>query len=197
MRSRTGTLGGKRLRGGTNNQMFRATSAILLASALLITPASAKERAPAPPSPLVGALEACRSVADAAQRLACFDKAAANLLAATQSGEVSVVDRGQLRQARKSLFGFGMPKLPFFSGDRSADEASDEIKSTIRSARAIGNGKFRIVIADGDAVWETTESFTTFDDPEPGQEIVIKRGPLGSYMLKVDGQRGVKGRRVG
>lgn len=180
-----------------NSQMFRATSAALLAAALLAVPASAQNRASGQPSPLVGALEGCRGIADPAQRLNCYDKAAANLLAATRSGEVSVVDRGQLRQARKSLFGFGMPKLPFFSGDRSADDDSDELKTIVRSARSIGGGKFRITVADGNAVWETTESYTNFDDPEPGQEIVIRRGPLGSYMLRIDGQRGVKGRRVG
>ena len=146
---------------------------------------------------MIGALSACRAVSDPAQRLACFDKASANLVAATTSGEVSIVDRGQLRQARRSLFGFGMPKLPFFSGDKSADEDSDELKTTVRAARAIGNGKFRITVADGNAVWETTESYTNFDDPEPGQEVVIKRGPLGSYMLRIDGQRAVTGRRVG
>ncbi|MFC7536071.1 hypothetical protein ACFQPG_01660 [Sphingomonas sp. GCM10030256] len=174
--------------------MFRATSALLLSVALLSAPALAKDRVPSAPSPLVGSLAACRGLGDSAQRLACFDKAAANLVAATQSGEVSVVDRGQVRQVRRSLFGFGSLKVPFLNDD---DGESDEIKTTVRSARSIGGGKFRIVLADGNAVWETTESYVNFDDPEPGQEIVIKRGPLGSYLLRIDGQRGLKGRRVG
>lgn len=177
--------------------MFRATSALLLGLTIVPASAFARDRTPPAPSPLISALDGCRKLTDAAGRLACFDRAAGSLVDATRSGEVSIVDRGQLREARRSLFGFSMPRLPFFGGDSSADEAADEITSTVRSARPIGNGKFRIVIADGDAVWEMTETYSTFDDPEPGQTIVIKRGSLGSYMLRVDNQRGVKGRRVG
>lgn len=173
--------------------MFRATSGMLLIAALLASPALAQKRAVTGPSPLIGALERCRALSDAAQRLSCYDSAAGNLIAATQKGEVSVVDRGQLRQARQSLFGFGSIKIPFLNDN----EQTEEITTTVRTARAIGNGKFRIVLADGNAVWETTESYVNFHDPEPGQTVVIKRGPLGSYLLRIDGQRGVKGRRVG
>ena len=170
---------------------------IILTIVLASAPMAAPAKDPPKPSPLVGALEACRAITDGAQRLACFDKASEALVTATRTGDVAIVDRAEVRKARKSLFGFGMPKIPFFSGDDSVDVVSDTLESTVKSVNGIGYGKFRIVIAEGDAVWETTESFATMRDPRAGQKIVIKRGPLGSFMIKVNNQRAVKGKRVG
>jgi hypothetical protein len=157
--------------------------------------AGAKEQ-PAP-SPLVSAIDRCRQMTDATQRLACYDSAAAALVKATTAGEVSVVDRSEVRRVRRSLFGFSMPRLPFFSGDTTADETQNRLESTITSVQALNNGYFRIVIADNKAVWETTDSNISFDPPRPGQKITILRGPLGSYFLRINGQVGVRGKRVG
>lgn len=158
--------------------------------------AAAAAKSPPPSSPLIDQIERCRAIEDDAQRLACFDRETATLLSATKSGQVSVVDRGELKAARRSLFGFSMPKLPFFSGDTSADDAPDELESTIRSVQAIEGGRYRIVINDGDAVWETTESPMRLNEPHSGDKIVIKKGAVGSYFLRLGGQLGVKGRRI-
>lgn len=163
--------------------------------AVLAVPAAAKD--PPRQSPLINALQACQAIADPAGRLACFDKEAAALVTAAGKGDVAVVDKSEVRQARKSLFGFAMPKIPFFSGDDSTDAVSDTLESTIKSANGIGYGKFRMTIAEGNAVWETTETYGTMRDPRVGDKIVIKRGPLGSYMIRIGSNRGVKGRRVG
>lgn len=168
----------------------------LLALAAMAGSASAKTQPP-PRSPLVAALEACRAVADATQRLACFDRASAALIAATTKGEVTVVDRADMRKARRSLFGFSVPKLPFFGGDRSAEDDKDELETTITAVRPIGNGRFLIRVAEGNALWETLESYMSFADPRKGQKVIIKRGPLGSYFVRINNQRGVKGKRVG
>lgn len=165
------------------------------ALAALSTASVAKD--PPKQSPLVSALGTCRAIADPAERLACYDKQAGALLDATSKGDVAVVDKSEVRKARKSLFGFAMPKIPFFSGDDTADVVSDTLESTIKSANGIGYGKFRMVIAEGNAVWETTEAYATMREPRAGDKIVIKRGPLGSYMLRIGSNRGVKGRRVG
>lgn len=170
---------------------------ISLAAAGLLASAASAAKAPPPMSPYVNALEQCRQIADSAQRLACYDRTAPALVTAARSGEVNVVDRGQLREARKSLFGFSMPKLPFFSGDRSGEDAPNEIQTTITSAREIEYGKYRITIAEGGAIWETTEDSISLKPPKSGQKITIRQGAMGSYFLRIDGQRGVKGRRVG
>jgi hypothetical protein len=167
----------------------------IAALAALSVPATAKD--PPKQSPLVNALQACQAIADPTQRLACYDKEAGALLAATSKGDVALVDKGEVRKARKSLFGFSVPKIPFFSGDDTTDAVSDTLESTIKSANGIGYGKFRMVIAEGNAVWETTESYATMREPRAGDKIVIKRGPLGSYLLRIGSNRGLKGKRVG
>jgi len=168
---------------------------IWLGAGALLLAGSAAAKAPAPISPYINALEQCRQIADSGQRLACYDKAAPALVTASRTGQVNVVDRGQLREARRSLFGFAMPKLPFFSGDPSAGDTPDQIETTIKSAWDLGYGKYRIKVTEGDGVWETTEE--TNHEPRSGQKIVIRRGPLGSYFLRINGNVGVKGRRVG
>lgn len=148
-------------------------------------------------SPLVSAIDRCRQIQEPSQRLACYDTAATALVKATTSGEVSVVDRTEVRRARRSLFGFSMPRIPFFSGDTTANEIQNKLESTVTSVRPLTNGYYRITIAENGAVWETSETNVSFDPPRPGQKIEILRGPLGSYFLRINGQVGVRGRRVG
>lgn len=181
---------------------YKAPGAASLAAlagiiALAAAPASAAAPSSGTQVPQLRALDACRAIGDAGRRLACFDSAAASLLNATRTGEVNVVDRGQLRQARRSLFGFSMPKLPFFAGDRSAEDDQPTLDTKVTSVRALENGRYRVGIAEGRAVWETTESYLNFTPPRVGDAVVIRRGPLGSYFLGFAGQRGVRGRRVG
>lgn len=144
----------------------------------------------------LSALETCRAITADAARLACFDREAAALLTASRSGDLTVVDRADMRTARRSLFGFALPKLPFFAGDKSADEVPDTLDSTIVTAQGIANGRYRIKIAAGDAVWETTDSPLNLSEPRAGEKIVISKGALGSYFLRINGQVGVKGRRI-
>lgn len=175
-----------------------AACTIVLAAVAGSSPGAAKDRDKvAQGSPLVTAIDRCRQVAEPMQRLACYDNATGALVKATTSGEVSVVDRTEVRRVRRSLFGFTMPRLPFFSGDTTAGEMQNQLDSTITSVRALNNGYYRLVIADNAAVWEITDSSVSFDPPRAGQKITILRGPLGSYFLRINGQVGVRGRRVG
>jgi hypothetical protein len=179
--------------------MYRlsAKSSLLILALVAAGPAIAKDKDKAASSPLVTAIDRCRQVTDAMQRLACYDSAANALVTAANTGAVAVVDQNEIRKARHSLFGFTLPKIPFFSGDQTADEVQRQLDSTITSVKALNNGYYRIVIADNNAVWETSESSISFDAPRSGQKITILRGPLGSYFLRINGQVGVRGRRVG
>ena len=151
---------------------------------------------PPPQSALVTAIDRCRQVADPTQRLACYDAAAGSLVQAARSGAVTVVDRGQIQQARRSLFGFTMPKLPFLTGDSETDKGMERLDTTIRSVKGLNSGRIQIVVAADNAVWEILEPPISFDDPRPGQKVSIRRGTLGTYYLTVNGQVAVKGRRI-
>jgi hypothetical protein len=154
----------------------------------------AKERTA--PSPLVQALAACRSQAEDAARLRCYDRAATALTDAATQGSIVVVDREDVRKTRRSLFGFALPRLPFFSGDDSQDSQAETLNAKIASAGPIGYGKYRIKLEDG-ALWETTEGSSVISPPKSGNEVIIKRGPLGSYMMRIAGQRALRAKRVG
>lgn len=151
-------------------------------------------------SPFISAVTACQSVADPAQRLACFDASVAKLKTATDQREVVVVDKEQVRKTRRSLFGFSFPDLPkIFGGGDGDDDAKDEpefqqLESTIVKVGSPGNGKWIMVLPDG-AAWQYTEVNRNVE-PEAGDKILIKKAALGSFMANIDGQRAVRVQRI-
>jgi hypothetical protein len=158
------------------------------------SPAVAAEKASR--NPLIGALVKCMAEADGDARLRCYDAAASALDEATAAGTVMVVDREDVRRARRSLFGFSLPKLPLFGGDNTQEEQPDEIEAKIRSVRSLGYGKW-VIVLDGGARWQTTDTASFQQDPKSGDTIKIKKAAMGSYFLSVNGRRAVKGMRIG
>lgn len=137
----------------------------------------------------------CRALGDAAQRLQCFDKAAAALEAAVKAKDVSIVGQADIRKARRSLFGFALPKIDLFGGGREENEVEfAEINTTVASARQVANDRIEIRLADeSGAVWQTTDPMAF--PPRKGASIRIRRGTLGNYFLSIDGTR-VRGMRL-
>lgn len=173
----------------------RIGAAALLA-ALGVAPAWAQGTPDSAPPALFTAFTQCRSIAGDAERLACFDAAATRLAEAAEKREIVVLDRAEVRKTRRSLFGFNLPRLPFFGGgnDDDPDEPEfQEINSKVASLRGIGYGKWRIGIEDG-AVWQTTEAMR--GNPKVGDAVRIKKGLMGAYFLSVDEARAAKAMRV-
>ena len=170
-----------------------AASALLLSVGVAFaTPASAQDANPARPD-LLADLQSCRDIDDPARRLACFDRAASSLLAARDSGEVRVVDREEVQQTRRGLFGFTLPKLGIFgAGD---DEQLDTLESTITGVSRVGRNGYRIRIEEG-SVWQIDSAPSRLRTPKPGDAIVLKKASLNSFFIRIAGQIGVKGRRV-
>ena len=167
---------------------------ILLAAvmaAILTAPALAAEPAT---SAVVGKVVACRAEADPARRLACYDAAVGAFADATAKGDVKVVDREEVRKTRRSLFGFTLPKLPFFTGDDSAADETAEVELGVVSVSAEGYGRFTLVMDDG-STWRSTEPFAR--DPRAGSKAKIKKGALGAYFLSVGSGRAVRATRIG
>lgn len=142
----------------------------------------------------------CRKETGDAARLACFDRESAALDAADAKNEITVLDKEAVRETRRSLFGFSLPRLPFLGGgkdgggDEKADEGLQSLEATIKSARSLGYGKWQIELDSG-ARWATTEAIAG-RSPEAGKAIEIKRGAIGSYLGKIDGGRAVRMQRV-
>ena len=164
----------------------------------LALPSAAKDDPPKT-DPLA-ALRACSAISIDAQRLACFDKSASALITAEAEGDVSVVDREEVRNTRRKLFGFSLPDFGIFGRSDKAKEKdeADEIEvlnTTIASSRSSREG-LSITTAEG-AVWLIDNPPRRLLTPKAGQPVEFRRGTLGSYFIRINGQNGVKGRRIG
>ncbi len=179
--------------------MTRYSSKSQLIGALWLLALSPTVAQAAPPAPAVGradvlkALSACRAIADSSERLACFDKTAASLDQAQASGDVIVVDRKQVKQIKRQAFGFTMPSLAIFDpGARKDKDTGDEsITATATAASQTSDGKWVITLDDG-SVWRQIDSDSLGMDPRPGSKVHIRRASLGSFMMNVDGQSGIR-----
>ena len=141
------------------------------------------------------ALVACRAIADDAARLACFDTAAAGLQEAADRRDLVVVDREQVRKTKRSLFGLDIPNLNPFSGGPDEEDEIESIESKVASALRHGNGRWTVVLDDGSS-WIQTDDKPLALGPRKGQKIVVNKAAMGSYMMRVNGQPGIRVKRT-
>jgi len=141
------------------------------------------------------ALRACQATVDPTARLACYDRAVGEVVAATDAGELQVVDREEIRETRRGLFGFSLPKLGIFGGgDDDKDDLAKKMNTTITGVRTVGREGWQITIAEG-SVWQISEAPRRFR-PQIGDDVELERAAMGSYWVRLKGQNGVKGRRI-
>lgn len=136
----------------------------------------------------------CRSIADANERLACFDREVDIVFTARESNEIVITDREQIKETRRGLFGFNLPKIGLFGGGDDDDEVN-EVMATVAEARQQRNGRYLIVLSDG-ARWIQTDSTAVLRDIDSGETIVIKTAAFGSYLAKVGSRRAFRVKRV-
>lgn len=159
-----------------------------VALGVLATPAMAQEAS----SDYLDRLAECRGIVDPDARLACYDREVGAVVAASEEGEVRLVDREEVRQTRRRLFGFTIPKNLFGGGD---DEEMDLLETTITHVRQSGRRDFFITTEEG-SVWKIPSPPMRFAPPKAGQKVVFKSAAVGSYFIRINGQMGVKGVRV-
>jgi hypothetical protein len=135
----------------------------------------------------------CRAIAEDAARLRCFDAAAAALQQAAEKRDIVIVDRAQVRQTRRSLFGLEGLHLPFFGGGDEKGEEVTQLDGVIASTRDLG-GRWLVHLEDG-STWLQVDDNVIAIWPKAGQKVLIKRAALGSYMMRVNGQPGVRVKR--
>ena len=143
---------------------------------------------------LLERLTACRTVADSAARLTCYDDAAAALDAAEREGEVVVIDRAQVRESRRALFGFDLPGLPALGRVERAEDSLSSVETTLTRATRGGDGKWVFRLADG-SVWRQNDSESVFFTNREGTEVRVRRASMGSFMMTLGNSRAVRVRR--
>lgn len=136
----------------------------------------------------------CRSIAADAERLACFDRAVAALDAAERAGEVVVLDRAQVRETNRQLFGFEITN-PFAGRSNAAPEpVLEAVETTLASAGSSGEGKWIFRLANG-SEWRQIDSGEVRFRNRADEPVRVRRASLGSYMLTIGNSRAVRVRR--
>ena len=143
----------------------------------------------------IEALKECRAIADAAERLACYDAKVGSMVSASEAGDVRIVDRDDVRRTRRQLFGFTVPDLDILEGDEQDKEASEVLETTITGARQLSSKAWRFTTDEG-AVWEIANAPRRLAPIKPGDSVMFKKASLGFYFIRINGQMGVKGKRV-
>lgn len=188
-----GLYDGRTSAGGEMSRLLTTitTGALLLA----LQPAATWAAKPGPmPNPaILEALIKCRTVSGDAERLACFDKAAAAVERATTNGDLVALDREQRRQARRQAFGFLLPSLSFLERGEKTGEI-DHLTAIAADAGLNTLGEWVITLDDG-AVWRQTEPVELGRTPHKGSKVMISKGVLGSYFMTIDGEGAGKAKR--
>lgn len=142
---------------------------------------------------LIDRITACRAIGDTGQRLTCFDQAAASLDKARRDKQMVVLDRGEVREKRKSLFGLRLPEIQLFGRDEAKEPEVREIVSKVVKLAPYGREQWTVWLEQG-GVWRTTEKARF--DPEVGQSARIFKAAMGSFRASFDGNLAVRIERV-
>jgi hypothetical protein len=161
-----------------------------VAISLLTT--AARARAPEPE--LLKSMRACRDQTVAADRLACFDRTVAAFGDAADKDNLVVLDRDQVRNARRSLFGFTVPNLSVLGLGGNSGGDAPEINAVVRSASQTRDGRWRLELDDG-AIWLQIDDNPPFHAPHAGSNVVVRRAALGTFFIRCDGQIGFRAKR--
>jgi hypothetical protein len=134
----------------------------------------------------------CADIADAGERLKCFDAAMARVKNALASPAPEAPSKSLLE-----WFGFSRPPTPVTKPEdfgkpspQPAPEELNEIASPVLEFAKTARGKAIFILENGQ-VWRQLDSdTTTVLDPERGTKMSVRveRGFLGSYNLTIDGR---------
>lgn len=172
----------------------RAVAATVVLAVAAGTTASARPASNTGTPQSIQQLIACRSVTDPTQRLACYDRQSDTLNRAISTKELVVIDKERATATKRSLFGFSIPNFGGLFG--GAGDDIKEIASTAARVSQDGYGAYIVTLADG-STWYQQDDAPLGLGPEKGDKIVVRRGSFGAFFLSVNGQPGIRVKRVG
>lgn len=170
---------------------YTIISAVLIGT--VMTSALARDKDEPQPAPKVFQdVVDCKKIAEPDKRLACYDANVAKLETAQQSNELRVVDKAQIKEAKRGLFGLSLPSIKIFGG---GDD--DEVTTITSKVTSVSRGEdgWIVEIEDG-ALWMQTDGVPLGRSPKVGDAIEIKKAALGSYKAKVANGVSFKAKRI-
>lgn len=162
-----------------------------LGTLAIAMPASAQQMPKTAPPKLFEDVVNCRAVQDSAERLSCYDRNVAALETAQKSNELYVADKAAMKEARRGLFGFSLPRLKIFGDEDLGD--IDELETTI-AAVSSGQRGYIFTLPDGARWMQTDKKY--MDKPKVGARIKIEKAALGSYMASIEKRPGFRVERI-
>lgn len=133
----------------------------------------------------------CKVIAEPEQRLACYDERVTRVADAQKANELQVVDKAQIKEAKRGLFGLSLPDIKIFGGN---DDEISNITSKVISVSQGADG-WVLEIEDG-ATWVQTDGVPLGRTPKVGDAIEIKKGVLGSFKARVANGVSFKAKRI-
>jgi hypothetical protein len=145
----------------------------------------------------------CATKTDDTERLACFDKAVADLQTAETSGKVRTVDMAAMEKIERESFGFSLPSLnEIFRRQEAPDKApaSDvqEVDFAIASISLNKVTRKATINLENGQVWEQVDSEElSRSKVRKGKQANIRKAAMGSFLMVIDGSgTGIRVRRV-
>lgn len=179
---------------------MRVAFALIATCALFAAP-----RAAVAQEPPLAKLYACADIADAGQRLACFDGAIAGLKQADASGDVAVVSRQQVQKVEKEAFGLSVPSvadLAASAAPAAASASSDrpnakpvkpakpkplsQVTLAVKSIQTDNHGEMTFIMENGQ-VWKKIDTGSLGAIGKGPWTAEIRKASFGSYMLTLGG----------
>jgi hypothetical protein len=134
---------------------------------------------------------ACKNIENPQQRLACYDEKVTALDEAAKKEDIILTDKAAVKEAKRGLFGFDIPKIRIFG----SGEDVEEIEAVVKSVSATRAGILSIVLEDG-ARWQQVDTKILNREPRPGAKARIRKATMGSYLVNFDGGPAIRMKRV-
>lgn len=142
-------------------------------------------------------LEACASIQEDAERLACFDSAL------VKAKEIAIVERDKRRQRDREDFGLTVFDIarqdaalsgedPDIAHQRQAqrDELEpDRINSILLRTEVDRRSGKRIFVLENGQTWQETSSSAMSRSPRIGGELTISKSNFGGFRLEMTGKK--------
>jgi len=159
-----------------NPSQLLVPAAIVLLFAIAATPAQAD----APSHP-------CAATVDPEARLDCYDRAFPPVASAVD------LDASRREQAQRD-FGLSAVQKRELAPAEQREATQDRIDARVSSVSVRANGQ-RVVTLDNEQIWLITE-VTDKGYLKPGDEVVVRRGAIGNFLLRTPGRVTLRVRRV-
>ena len=153
---------------------------------------------------IVRLMDECGKIKDAGARVACFDNTleTARLIASASAGSAEPPVASAVEPATPSRANAAAAPPTGFGGESlrqpepAREAASDRTEALVRAAQQTAPGVYLLALDDG-AEWRFVDAVPpSYNPPRPGSEIELRRGALGSFLMRFADQRSVRVQRV-